>query len=106
MPNKRYTDCIEACNHCANECTWCANECLHERDVKMMARCIELDRDCSTLCRAGSLPMSGHSDFALEICRVCAQACRACAEECGNIAWSIAACARKPASVAPRNATR
>lgn len=82
MANKRYIDCIEACNHCANECTYCASECLRESDVKAMARCIELDRDCSTLCRAASLLMSADSQFAPDICGLCAEACHACAEEC------------------------
>ena len=61
MPHMKYIDCIEACNHCANECTHCASECLRESDVKMMARCIELDRDCSLLCRTASWLMSADS---------------------------------------------
>jgi len=47
---QQYQACIEACQDCAVSCDACANACLHEQDVQMMARCIELDRDCAKLC--------------------------------------------------------
>lgn len=56
MPQEKYQSCIDACNDCMVACEHCATECLYEQDVKMMARCIELDRclrhgmrDCSAL---------------------------------------------------------
>src|SRR3954469_11030645 len=82
MPHERFLDCIEACNHCANECTHCAAECLQEEDVRHMARCITLDRDCAVICRTASLLMSANSPYAADICRLCAEVCHACAEEC------------------------
>ena len=48
----------------------------------MMARCIELDRDCAAICHTASFLMSSGSEFVGEICRVCAEICRACGEEC------------------------
>jgi response regulator RpfG family c-di-GMP phosphodiesterase len=55
---------------------------LKEQDVKMMARCIALDRDCAKICFTASAMMASGSEFADEICRVCAEVCRACGEEC------------------------
>jgi uncharacterized protein DUF326 len=54
----KYRTCIEACNRCAVECEHCASACLQEDEVKMMARCIDLDRQCAIICRvaAGSWP--------------------------------------------------
>jgi hypothetical protein len=44
MSLEKYQSCIDTCNECTVSCEHCATECLHEQDVKMMARCIELDR--------------------------------------------------------------
>lgn len=78
----KYKDCIDACNACAVECEHCATACLQEDDVKKMARCIALDRDCAKICYTASAFMAAESEFAEEICRVCADICRACGEEC------------------------
>ena len=48
----------------------------------MMARCIELDRDCADLCALAVRLMSRGSDFAARLCAVCAEVCEACACEC------------------------
>lgn len=36
----------------------CADACRGEQDVKMMAECIRLDRDCAEICRAAAAWMS------------------------------------------------
>jgi hypothetical protein len=77
-----YQSCIDACNACAVECEHCASACLQEEEVKMMARCIGLDRDCARICFAAVGFMASGSEFAQEVCRVCAEVCRACGEEC------------------------
>ncbi len=48
----------------------------------MMARCIELDRDCAKLCYTAVSFMASGSGFAQQVCELCAQICEACAEEC------------------------
>jgi hypothetical protein len=58
--------------------------CLSEPDVKMMAECIRLDRDCAHICWAAAAFMSRGSRFAADICRVCADICEACGDECGR----------------------
>ena len=57
-------------------------ELYYEEDVKMMARCIQLDMECAAICYASAQLMSLGSDKAKEICRICADICEACAAEC------------------------
>ncbi|HEU5122858.1 MAG TPA: four-helix bundle copper-binding protein [Verrucomicrobiae bacterium] len=82
MMHEKFRSCIEACNECAATCEHCASACLQEHDVKMMTRCINLDRDCARICSIAVGFMASGSQFAEDICRVCAEICRACGEEC------------------------
>ena len=68
MAHERYTDCIKECDACAAACEHCATACLSEAEVKAMADCIRLDRDCADICRLASAMMSRDSKFAKEIC--------------------------------------
>ena len=76
--------CIDACNACADACDHCAASCLRELDVQMMARCIALDMDCAAICRLAAGCMSRDSDFAVALCRQCAEVCQACGDECAR----------------------
>ena len=78
----RYHDCIEACVACLVACEMCSDACLDEKDVKMMAQCIRLDRDCADACDAAIRAMSRGGPLAPQLCRACAEACEACAAEC------------------------
>ena len=82
MAHEKYHDCIEACNDCAAVCEHCATACLNEDNVKMMARCIMLDRDCPDICRLAAAFMARDSEEAAHICEHCAEVCRRCGEEC------------------------
>jgi hypothetical protein len=53
-------------------------------EIKMMAKCIQLDMECSTLCYASAQLMSLGSDKAKEVCKICATLCEACAAECSK----------------------
>lgn len=53
MPHQQMQSCIDACNQCAQACDHCAAACLQEKDVKALARCIQLDIDCAQICPAG-----------------------------------------------------
>ncbi|HWE43370.1 MAG TPA: four-helix bundle copper-binding protein, partial [Gemmatimonadaceae bacterium] len=66
---ERYHDCIEACVACLVACEMCADACLDEKDVKMMAQCIRLDRDCADACDAALRAMSRGGPLAAELCR-------------------------------------
>ena len=54
----QYQTCIEACLRCAAVCNQCASACLREEDVKMMARCIQLDTEYAAICYAAAQVMS------------------------------------------------
>jgi hypothetical protein len=82
MSHQKYQSCIDACTACAVECYHCASECLDEQDVKMLAQCIRLDHECAAICFLAVQAMAGGSEFANEICRLCAEICTACAVEC------------------------
>jgi|SRR5215216_6462545 hypothetical protein len=75
LQNQKYQTCIDACNACAESCELCATSCLREQDVKMLERCIQLDRDCATICWTASQFMSRDSEYVKEICNTCAKLC-------------------------------
>lgn len=82
--NEIYKKCIETCLACAEACEFCANACLNEPDPKAMARCIRLDRDCADMCILAAKFMARDSEFAIEICSLCAKICKVCGEECSR----------------------
>ena len=44
MAHQQYQACIDAGIRCATECEHCADASLDEKDVKLLAACIRLDR--------------------------------------------------------------
>jgi hypothetical protein len=47
-----------------------------------MAECIRLDHDCAATCFMAASFMSRGSQFAADLCRLCAEVCSACGDEC------------------------
>lgn len=84
MSHHEHKSCIEACVRCAQVCEHCAAGCLSEDDVASMAECIRLDRDCAEACWGAAAFMSRGSQFAPELCRLCAEICEACGAECAK----------------------
>ncbi|HEU5081079.1 MAG TPA: four-helix bundle copper-binding protein [Opitutaceae bacterium] len=84
MSHEKYESCIEACHDCAVACEHCATACLKEQDVKMMARCIALDRSCADICSLAEREMARGSELAAEVCRLCAEICQRCGDECAK----------------------
>lgn len=82
LQNEKYQNCIDACFSCAESCEYCTTCCLGEQDVKMLTRCIQLNRDCASICLAVAAFMSRDSESAKQICDICAEICEACAQEC------------------------
>ena len=70
-------DCVSACEHCATAC-------LHEDNVKMMAGCIALDRDCADVCALTARLLARGSEHGQHLLRECAEICTLCADECGQ----------------------
>src|SRR5262245_37583190 len=82
MHRQAMQECIDACAECAKVCELCADACLDEPDVANMVECIRLDRQCAAVCWTAEVFMRNGSEFAHEMCRVCADICDACATEC------------------------
>jgi len=80
----QYKDCIEACLRCAALCHHCASSCTGEKDIAMMAGCIQLDMECAAICTAAAQLMSLGSSHASRLCIICADICDACAAECSK----------------------
>lgn len=75
---------LETLNACIASCEYCATACLSEQDVKMMAGCIRLDRDCADICALTARFVARSSAYATHLLTVCAEICKACADECGK----------------------
>lgn len=84
MSHDKFQSCIDACMECSIECIHCANACLDEKDVQNLRRCIRLNLECADMCILASKMMAAGSEFANEICNMCAKVCQACGEECGS----------------------
>jgi hypothetical protein len=82
--NNQYQDVIQKLLDCALACEKCATACLHEEDVKMMAPCILLDRDCADICLQAARLLQRGSDIALQYLLICEEICRKCGEECSR----------------------
>lgn len=73
---------IQSLQNCMVACNNCYNACLQEDDVKMMAQCIRLDRECADMCAFLAQAVSRKSPFVSEMATVCAFICDACGNEC------------------------
>ncbi len=84
MVNQQYQDCIQACLECIEACNVCFDSCLKEDNVKMMAECNRLDRECAEICGMAVTAMQTGSRFVNQICGLCADICDACGNECNK----------------------
>lgn len=84
MPHEQNQACIAACSTCAVECEHCATACLNEPDVQARTHCIQLLRDCADICFQSIAYMGRGSNFAKQLCGLCAEICDACAAECAR----------------------
>jgi hypothetical protein len=75
---------VKKLSECAAECSKCLAACLEEADVSMMARCIELDIDCSEICTLTAAFISRDSESAATLLALCGEICKACADECSK----------------------
>ena len=67
---------------CAEACEFCATSDLKEQDVKMMATCAQINRECASVCWTSASLMSIYSRFAKQFCNLCTDICEASAREC------------------------
>lgn len=73
---------LKALNECIAECNHCYEACLNEEHVHMLARCIELDRDCAEICALTAGWVARGAEHHSALINLCAELCDACAEEC------------------------
>jgi hypothetical protein len=67
LQNTKWQSCIDACMNCAEACEFCATSDLKEQDVKMMASCAQINRECAAVCWTSAALMSMDSRFAKPI---------------------------------------
>lgn len=78
----KFQTTIEVLNDCAQACNACMTDCLQEEDVKMLAECIRLNRDCADICALTSEYLSRESAVAPALAKLCVVVCDTCAKEC------------------------
>ncbi|QAS52624.1 four-helix bundle copper-binding protein [Halobacillus litoralis] len=84
MAHEKYQTLIEKLHACMAACNHCYDACLEEEDVKMMAGCIRLDRECADICAYLEQALVRNTPFASELTGVCAKICQACGDECNK----------------------
>ncbi|WP_017730681.1 four-helix bundle copper-binding protein [Nafulsella turpanensis] len=82
MNNKQL---LEKLAHCAAACENCADACLDEDNIKMMVKCIRLDRDCAKICMLTHSFVASNSPHAKHVAKECLEICRLCGEECSKM---------------------
>src|SRR5918999_2887276 len=82
LQNTKWQSCIDAWIRCAEACEFCATSDLKERDVKLLASCAQINRECAAVCWTAASLMSMDSQFSKQYCDLCADVCEACATEC------------------------
>lgn len=82
MSHEQHQELLQILHECMVECNHCYNVCLKEEDIKMMAVCIRLDRECADVCNYLEQAISRGTPFISELASVCAKICEACGNEC------------------------
>jgi hypothetical protein len=81
----QHNELIQQLIDCAFACENCASSCLDElMNVSIMARCIELDRDCAEICLQAAKLLKRDSEISHHFLSVCGEMCRLCGEECAK----------------------
>lgn len=83
MKKNVYDEYIKACLDCAVACNTCTVACLNEPEVKSLAKCIQLNLECATVCKAAAELMTLQSTFSGRLIDLCLDVCNDCAAECG-----------------------
>ena len=80
----RNQDLIKTLYDCAALCNYCADACLDEQDIKMMVRCIRLDRICAATCTATAEALGVNSEDVAGLVKYCQEICEKCGAECAQ----------------------
>lgn len=90
MAHEKYQSVIDSLHECMIACNHCYDACLKEEDIKMMAECIRLDRECADICAYFEQAIGRGTPFISQFAELCATICEACGNECKNIITNIA----------------
>jgi hypothetical protein len=82
MSHDFYHTTIDACLRGAQECEHVLDTCV--KDPEKLAERLRLTRDCADICWTTAAFLSRGSQFAGEICRMCAEVAEACGAECAQ----------------------
>ena len=82
MAHEQYQQLLQTLHECMTKCNHCYDACLKEDDIKMMAECIRLDRECAAICAYLEQAISRGTPFIAELASVCAAICETCGKEC------------------------
>jgi len=80
--NTAVKEFIQTAVNCQLACNMCFDACLEEDDVKMLAECIRLDRECADICGIAVDFVGRKGTITKEILEACHKSCEACAAEC------------------------
>ncbi|ULT54955.1 four-helix bundle copper-binding protein [Neobacillus drentensis] len=84
MSHEQYQSVIESLHECMVACNHCFDACLEEENVRMMSKCIRLDRECADICSYLEQAIARGTPFISELAQVCATICEECGKECQN----------------------
>lgn len=73
---------IHALGNCINHCNYCADACLDEENVKMMVKCIRIDKVCAEACAALNQVLATNNKDVQGLIDYCITVCNDCADEC------------------------
>jgi len=79
-----YNNLVSELEASAQACNVCFAACLNEEEVSLMARCIELTRECAEVCQISASMVARESENADRFLRLCAEISMACDEECSK----------------------
>lgn len=82
MSHEQHKELLQVLHECMMACNHCYSACLQEDNVKMMAKCIQLDRECADICGYLEQAIARGTPFISELAAVCAEICEACGNEC------------------------
>ncbi|QTM98766.1 four-helix bundle copper-binding protein [Sediminibacillus dalangtanensis] len=82
MAHEKYQELLNTLHDCMVQCNHCYDACLEEDDVKMMAPCIRLDRECADICGYLAQAITRGTPYVAELASVCAKICEDCGNEC------------------------
>ena len=76
---------IQNALECSRVTQNCLQHCLAEGGKHAEKKHVNLMKECAELCQLSASFMIEGSDFAHDLCGVCARVCDACADSCANV---------------------